>query len=70
MIAEIGVDMSVFATPAHLASWAGVVGRELYNVTCPVVIADPVAYDALSDGDEVTVAATDDHATVRIHAPA
>ena len=24
MIAEIGVDMSVFATPAHLASWAGV----------------------------------------------
>jgi len=24
MIAEIGVDMSVFATPAHLASWAGI----------------------------------------------
>ena len=24
MIAEIGVDMSVFAIPAHLASWAGV----------------------------------------------
>ena len=24
MIAEIGVDMNVFATPAHLASWAGI----------------------------------------------
>jgi len=24
MIAEIGVDMSVFATPAHLALWAGI----------------------------------------------
>jgi transposase len=24
IIAEIGVDMSVFATPAHLASWAGI----------------------------------------------
>src|ERR1700741_45757 len=24
MIAEIGVDMSVFATPAHLAPWAGI----------------------------------------------
>jgi hypothetical protein len=36
---------------------------------CPVVIADPAAYDALSDGDEVTVAATDHHATVRIDAP-
>ena len=24
MIAEIGVDMGVFATPAHLASWAGI----------------------------------------------
>jgi len=24
IIAEIGVDMSVFATPGHLASWAGV----------------------------------------------
>jgi hypothetical protein len=47
--------------------WAGaVVGRELYNVTCPVVTADPAAYAALSDGDEVTVAATDEHATVRI----
>ena len=23
LIAEIGVDMSVFATPKHLASWAG-----------------------------------------------
>jgi hypothetical protein len=37
-------------------------------VACPVVIADPTDYRVLSDGDEVTVAATDDHATVRIDA--
>jgi uncharacterized protein len=45
-----------------------VVSRELYGVTCPVVVADPVGYDAVRDGDEVTVEATEDEATVRIDA--
>jgi predicted aconitase with swiveling domain len=55
----------VLGAPDYVLCAGAVVGREIYNVTCPVVIADPAAYDALSDGDEVTVAATDDHATVR-----
>jgi predicted aconitase with swiveling domain len=42
-----------------------VVGRELYGVTCPVVVADPAGYDALRDGDDVTVAATEDGATIK-----
>ncbi len=60
----------VLCAPDYVLCAGAVVGRELYNVTCPVVIADPAVYDALSDGDEVTVASTDDHATVRIDAPA
>jgi predicted aconitase with swiveling domain len=56
----------ILGAPDYVLCVGAVVGRELYKVTCPVVVADPATYDALSDGDEVTVAATDDHATVRI----
>ena len=58
----------VLGAPDYVLCVGAVVGRELYNVMCPVVVADPACYDALSDGDAVTVAATDDHATVRINA--
>ena len=58
----------VLGAPDYVLCVGAVVSRELYGVTCPVVIADPTAYDTLRDGDQVAIAATDDHATVRIDA--
>jgi predicted aconitase with swiveling domain len=54
----------VLGAPDYVLCVGAVVSRELYRVSCPVVIADPAAYDALGDGDEVAVEASEDHATV------
>jgi uncharacterized protein len=54
----------VLGAPDYVLCVGAVVSRELYRVSCPVVIADPAAYDALSDGDEVAVEASENHATV------
>ena len=58
----------VLGAPDYVLCVGAVVSRELYGVTCPVVIAESGDYAALSDGDEVTVVASDDGATVRIDA--
>jgi predicted aconitase with swiveling domain len=54
----------VLGAPDYVLCVGAVVSRELYGVICPVVVADPAAYDTLRDGDEVTVAAADEHATI------
>lgn len=56
----------VLRAPDYVLCVGAVVSRELYGVTCPVVIADQIAYDTLRDGDVVTVLAAEDHTMVRV----
>lgn len=56
----------VLAEADHVLCVGAVVSRDLYSVICPVVVADPTSYDTLRDRDEVTVEATEHHATLRI----
>ena len=58
----------VLGAPDYVLCVGAVVCRDLYGVICPVVVADPTSYDSLRDRDEVTVEATEQHATVRIDA--
>jgi len=56
----------VLGAPDYVLCVGAVVSRDLYSVICPVVVADPTSYDTLRDRDEVTVEATEHHATLRI----
>jgi predicted aconitase with swiveling domain len=54
----------VLALPDFVLCVGAVVSNELYGVQCPVVVLDSRGYDALGDGDVVTISADDDGARV------
>jgi len=56
----------LLAAPDYVLLVGAVVSQELYDVVCPVVVLDARDYDQLADGDLVTVAADDRHATVDV----
>ena len=49
----------VLAEPDPILALGAVVATELYETTCPVVVAPPPVYDRIGTGDEVEVIATE-----------
>ena len=45
----------IMAEPDDIVLLGALVAEELYGLTCPIVVADRVAYDSIADGAEVTV---------------
>ena len=59
----------VLSAPDYVLCAGAVVSRELYNVTCPIVLLDPGQHARLADGDVLALFASDSGATVTVKAP-
>lgn len=56
----------VLAVSDYILCVGAVVSSELYGVECPVVVLSANDYESLSDGDDITVSASADRATVTV----
>jgi uncharacterized protein len=56
----------ILAAPDYVLCVGAVVANELYQVGCPVVVADADCYATLADGDFIAVAAYETHATIAL----
>lgn len=45
----------VLAEPDDIILLGALAAEELYEITCPIVVADPDTYGSIATGDEVTV---------------